>query len=113
MYEYSNKPYWSIVSPCSSCPETSEKDDYVATTITNIKVEKYDDSIIHLPTAKEYEDVATKTTFQSTNQWSEPKYQCPICNGEMRKNLNIALLTCPPQYTYRCNRCGYIEHQYI
>ena len=113
MYEYSNKPYWSIASLCSSCPRTSEKDDYVATTKINIEAEKYCDSIIHLPTAKEYEDVANKITFQFTNQWSEPKYQCPICNGEMRKNLNIALLTYPAQYTYRCDKCGYIEHQYI
>lgn len=113
MYEYSNKPCRSIANLCSSCPRTSEKDDYIATTTTNMKVEKYDDSITHFLTAKEYEDVANKIAFQFTNQWSEPKYQCPMCNGEMRKNLNIALLTYPVQYTYRCDRCGYIEHQYI
>ena len=109
MCEYNNKPYWNVVSLCSSRPN----DSYVTTTTTNIKVEKDNDSIIHLPTAKEYEDIANKIVFQFTDQWSKPKYQCPICNSEMCKNLNIALLTYPAQYEYRCNRCGYIEHQYI
>lgn len=72
-----------------------------------------EDGAFNLLTAKEYEDIANNIAFQSTDQWSKPKYQCPMCNGEMCKNLNIALLTYPAQYAYRCNRCGYVEHQYI
>ncbi len=109
MCEYNNKSYWNTISLCSSCPN----DSYITTITINIKVEKDNDSIIHLPTTKEYEEAANKIAFQFTGQWSELKYQCPMCNGEMCKNLNTALLTYLAQYMYRCNKCGYIERQYI
>lgn len=72
-----------------------------------------EDSIFNILTTEEYKEIMNNTISQFTNQWSEPTYQCPMCNGEMCKNLNIAILTYPAQYEYRCNRCGYIEYQYI
>ena len=41
--EYYNKPYWSIVSPCTSCPKVHNTGGYVT---TNIKVENHDDLIV-------------------------------------------------------------------
>ena len=35
--EYYNKPYWSVVSLCSSCPRVYNTGGYVTTTTTNIK----------------------------------------------------------------------------
>lgn len=50
--EYYNKPYWSVVSPCASCPRVYNTGGYVTTTTTNIKVEKHDDLTIE--TTPEY-----------------------------------------------------------
>lgn len=50
--EYYNKPYWSVVSPCTSCPRVYNTGGYVTTTTTNIKVEKHDDIVIE--TTPEY-----------------------------------------------------------
>lgn len=50
--EYYNKPYWSVVSPCNSCPRIYNTGGYSTTTTTNIKVEKYDD--IEIATTQEY-----------------------------------------------------------
>ena len=50
--EYYNKPYWSVVSPCKSCPRVYNTGGYVTTTTTNTKVEKYND--IAIATTPEY-----------------------------------------------------------
>ena len=47
-------------------------------------------------------------TIQS--QWSEPKFDCPECDGGMCKNNMIVLASNPPQYQYCCNKCGHIEY---
>ena len=65
-------------------------------------------SITNLPTAKEYREAA----IPFTSQWSEPKYQCPKCNGGMRRNEMVVLTSYPAQYEYQCDKCGYIEYQY-
>lgn len=111
--EYYNKPYWSVVSPCASCPRVYGTGGYVTTTTTNIKVEKYNDSTTNLPTAKEYREAAQKSAFQFTSQWSEPKYQCPECGGGMCKNLMVTLTTYPAQYEYQCDKCGHKEYQFM
>lgn len=64
-----------------------------------------------LPTAKEYREMADQIAF--SEQWSEPKYQCPKCNGGMRRDETIVLTSFPAQYMYECNKCGYRESQYI
>lgn len=64
-----------------------------------------------LPTAKEYREMANQIDFLA--QWSEPKYQCPKCNGGMRRDETIVLSSFPAQYMYECNKCGYRESQYI
>lgn len=109
MCEYNNKPYWNIVNLCSSC----SNDSYITTTTTNIKVEKYNDSTTHLPTAKEYEKAANKIAFQFIDQWSEPKYQCPKCGGGMRRNEMIILTSYPAKYEYQCDKCSHIDYQYM
>ena len=67
----------------------------------------------NLPTAEEYREMVTDLAFQLAQQkWSEPKYQCPKCDGGMcRDNMNI-LTSLPPQYKYKCNKCGHVEFQY-
>jgi hypothetical protein len=41
--EYYNKPYWSIVNPCTSCPRVHNTGGYVT---TNIKVENHDETTL-------------------------------------------------------------------
>lgn len=64
-----------------------------------------------LPTAKEYREMANQIDISA--QWSEPKYQCPKCNGGMRRDETIVLSSFPAQYMYECDKCGYRESQYI
>ena len=110
--EYHNKPYWSVVSPCNSCPRIYNIGGYATITAVEINKNNNDDST-HLPTAKEYSEAAEKTAFQFTAQWSEPKYQCPKCGGGMCKNLMVTLTTYPAKYEYQCNKCGHIDYQYM
>lgn len=70
-------------------------------------------STTHLPSAKEYSEMANKVAFQFTAQWSEPKYQCPKCGGGMCKNLMVVLTSYPAQYEYQCDKCGHIDYQYM
>ena len=85
-------------------------DNTVATT-TAVATEDY--SVTHLPSAKEYSEMANKIAFQFTGQWSEPKYQCPKCGGGMCKNLMVVLTSYPTQYEYQCDKCGHIDYQYM
>ena len=109
--EYYNKPYWSVVSPCASCPRIYGTGGYVTTTTTTAI--KYNDNATNLPTAKEYREAAEKTAFQFTAQWSEPKYQCPKCGGGMCRNEMVVLTSYPPKYEYQCDKCGYVDYQYM
>lgn len=43
--EYFGKPYWSVVSPCSSCPRIHIIRDYITTTTVIINTSKPDISI--------------------------------------------------------------------
>ncbi len=65
-----------------------------------------------LPTKEEYEKSIGGWISYEISQWSEPKYQCPVCGGGMCKNLTVVLTTWPEQYTYMCNKCGYVETQF-
>lgn len=85
-------------------------DNTIATT-TTVATEDY--SVTHLPSAKEYSEMANKAAFQFTAQWSEPKYQCPKCGGGMCKNLMVVLTSYPVQYEYQCDKCGHIDYQYM
>lgn len=44
------------------------------------------------------------------NVWSEPKYKCEKCGGNVRKNLKIILASLPPEYEYVCNNCGNVDY---
>ena len=66
-----------------------------------------------LPSAKEYREAAEKEAFQYALSWSEPKYQCPKCGGGMRKNMMVVLTSYPAQYEYQCDKCGYVDYQYM
>ena len=111
--EYYNKPYWSIVSPCASCPKRFNTGGYVSTSTSaqTIKIERYD--CTNLPTAKEYREAANKIAFQFAAKWSEPKYQCPKCGGGMCRNEMVTLTSYPAQYEYQCDKCGHVEYQYM
>ena len=85
-------------------------DNTIATT-TAVATEDY--SVTHLPSAKEYSEMANKAAFQFTGQWSEPKYQCPKCGGGMCRDEMTVLTSYPPQRKYQCNKCGHVDYQYM
>ena len=97
--------------------ETYEWNHVHSDVIATLNAVSMDDSIpattTYLPTAKEYSEAAEKVAFQFTAQWSEPKYQCPECGGGMRRNEMIVLTTYPAKYEYQCDKCGYIDYQYM
>ena len=64
-------------------------------------------------------DLLSKDEFVSRNstvynvfdsEWSEPKYKCEKCGGNVRKNLKIILPTMPPKYEYVCDNCGNVDY---
>lgn len=109
----------NIHAECTEYPEKRAKKSEnnfccVTTTATAILDENdCDNTVVHLPTAKEYREAANKVIHDFTAQWSAPMYQCPKCGGGMCKNLMITLTTWPPQYEYQCDKCGHTEYQYI
>jgi predicted nucleic acid-binding Zn ribbon protein len=103
--EYYNKPYWSVVSPCTSCPRVYNTGGYVTTTTTEINIPS-------LPTKEEYEAKTLNRHNFMQRDWSEPKYLCTECNGGMCRNEKVVLASYPPMYEYKCNKCGHIEYQY-
>ena len=48
-----------------------------------------------LPTKEEYEKSIDGWTSWEMKQWSEPKYQCPVCGGGMCKNFTMILTSWP------------------
>lgn len=95
-----NGPYWSIVNPCENCPNN----DFPINKTATITI------ATDLPTAEEYrESIGTQYYYQ--REWSEPKYICPKCGGGMCKHENIVFCSNPPQYEYKCNKCGHVEYQ--
>ncbi len=65
-----------------------------------------------LPSKEEYES-AIDIEYRPFSEWSLPKYQCPKCHeGGMCRNEMKVLTSCPPQYEYKCNKCGHIDYQY-
>lgn len=65
-----------------------------------------------LPTKEEYEKSIGGWRSCVFKQWSEPKYQCPVCGGGMCKNLMVTLTSYPVQYEYTCNKCGHVDYQF-
>lgn len=118
--QYSNG-YWSIISPCGSCPHNNT----ITTTVSDVENltislngEMYDaDNIFvtgltaELPSSDEYARMH-QPNFYWQREWSEPKYKCPECGGGMCRNEMVVLTSNPPKYEYRCNKCGNVEYQY-
>ena len=68
-------------------------------------------SVADLPSAEEYKkSMESKFRYAIYNEWSEPKYKCPKCDGGMCRNEMIVLTSYPEQYEYRCNKCGHVEY---
>ena len=66
----------------------------------------------NLPTREEY--IKNDGSFYIDGyKYSEPKYICPKCGGNVRKNLSIVLTTYPPKYEYMCDSCGYSENLFV
>lgn len=71
-----------------------------------------------LPSMEEYlarkYSRGTINTINLNDKYSEPKFKCCKCDGNMRKNLNegIVLDSNPPQYKYeyKCDKCGDITY---
>lgn len=121
--EWIGKPYWSIVSPCQSCPNNMIGTYHCNTVTTTdgktltIHSGKHTGDVFvtgldtNLPTEEEYRKFAEDTLQQK--EWSEPKYICPECGGGMCRNEMYEFASCPPKYQYQCNKCGHIDYQYI
>lgn len=121
--EWINKPYWSIISPCQSCPNNMIGTYHCNTVTTTdgktltIHSGKHTGDVFvtgldtNLPTEEEYRKFAEGTLQQK--EWSEPKYICPECGGGMCRNEMYEFASYPPKYQYQCNKCGHIDYQYI
>ena len=121
--EWINKPYWSIVSPCQSCPNNMIGTYHCNTvtttdgkTLTIHSGKNTGDVFVtgldaNLTTEEEYRKFAEDTLQQK--EWSEPRYICPECGGGMCRNEMYEFASCPPKYQYQCNKCGHIDYQYI
>ena len=58
------------------------------------------------------EDIAQHNPIGNVfnNMWSEPKYKCQKCGGDVRKNQRYVLASFPPRYEYQCDKCGCIDY---
>lgn len=62
-------------------------------------------------TKEEYITQNQAERYFFTEQYSEPKYDCPKCeNGHMRKNLMMVLTSYPPMFQYECDTCGHVDY---
>lgn len=111
--------YWSIISPCESCPHN----DTITTTTENAETLTIKSNCeitnnvfitgltVELPSSEEYANMH-QSVFYEQRKWSEPKYKCPKCGGGMCRNEMVVLTSNPPKFEYRCNKCGNVEYQY-
>jgi hypothetical protein len=67
----------------------------------------------NLPTEQEYRELIGNPYCYGETIYSEPKYKCPKCGGGMCRNETIILMSYPPQRQYECNKCGYVNYQYM
>ena len=119
-----NGPYLSIVNPCESCPNNDFPITKTVTTTTTTDTKTLhfntnttgDVSITQLqsslPTAEEYRERMEYLYNTLQQEWSEPKYICPKCGGGMCRYETIVYMSNPPQYEYKCNKCGNVEYQF-
>lgn len=63
-----------------------------------------------LPSKDEFVSMNSKVYNVLNNTWSEPKYKCEKCDGNVRKNLKIILASLPPKYEYVCDNCGNVDY---
>lgn len=66
-----------------------------------------------MPSREEFiENMVNKSKIES--MYSEPRFICPKCGGNVRQNLyNSIVLTCLPpihQDLYECESCDYAEY---
>jgi len=61
-------------------------------------------------TKSEYISQFNNIPSLSTDKYSEPKYECEKCGGNMRKDLSIICPSNPPKYEYVCDKCGNIDY---
>ena len=75
------------------------------------------DTVNTIMSAEDYDKLSLQArshAFDSMREYSEPKYKCPKCDdGGMCRNETVVLCSNPPQYKYKCNKCGHIESKYI
>ena len=46
--------------------------------------------------------------------WSDTVFECPEdgCDGIMQRNNMMVLTSNPPQYEYRCKKCGKVRYRW-
>lgn len=59
---------------------------------------------------KEKDFVFSKST--GLEQFVSTNIECPICEGMVYKDVGLVLASYPPQYKYKCLRCGWTETYY-
>lgn len=62
-----------------------------------------------LPSIEQYQSSKFAIAMQN-DEYSEPLFKCPKCDGGMCKNLTRTLTSLPPSYEYKCDKCGHIEY---
>lgn len=66
----------------------------------------------NLPSLEEYKDSFGKSKYSKNAPpiWSEPKFKCPKCGGNVRRKENEICPTIPPKHTYKCDNpdCDYV-----
>lgn len=61
-----------------------------------------------LPTREEYNEKLNPFNYALTD-WSEPKYICPKCGGNMRRDETHIIASNPIKRMYQCDKCAFIE----
>lgn len=65
-----------------------------------------------LPSKQKYihDNLMYINSITNIGEYSEPKYKCPCCGGNMRKRLDIILTSLPPKFQYECDTCDNVEY---
>ena len=55
---------------------------------------------------EDFKEQSDRITIGSS-QWEKVDVKCPKCGQPIYKNMTEVLTTFPPQYQYKCLKCGW------
>ena len=103
-------PHLNMCTNCKGVPPTYNTLNSLSNNTLNALLnEKADEDKKSLKTLEEYIDSHREAInhYGEFGEYSEPKFKCPKCGGNVRKNLSLVLTSYPPQYRYDCEKCGH------